>query len=75
MLHSVIVGLLLLAIACAIAWLKIYRLLDPANRRAHPGYRYYQVLTAGIALLVIVIALLIVFSSDPGNPDDYLLWP
>jgi len=74
-LHFIIIALFLLTIACVIAWLTLYRRLDPDNRAAHPRYRTYQVLTASIAALVIVLALLIVFSSDPGDPDDYLFWP
>ncbi len=74
-LHSIIVALLLLTIACAVGWYTIYRRLDQKDRAAHPRYRTYQVLTASIAALVILLALLIVFSSDPGNPDDYLYWP
>lgn len=74
-LHSIIVALLLLTIACAIGWFMIHRRLDQENRAAHPHYRTYQVLIASIATLVIVLTLLIVFSSDPGDPDDYLSWP
>jgi hypothetical protein len=74
-LHSVIIALFLLTIACAFGWFTIHRRLDPENRAAHPHYRIYQFLTAGIAALVILLALLIVFSSDPGDPDDYLFWP
>ena len=74
-LHFIIIALLLLTIACAIGWFTIHRRLDPDDRTAHPHYRAYQVLTASIAALVIVLALLIIFSSDPGDPDDYLFWP
>ncbi len=73
--HFVIIALLLLTIACAIGWFTIHRRLDPENRTSHPHYRAYQVLIASIAGLLIVLTLLIVFSSDPGNPDDYLFWP
>lgn len=74
-LHSIIVAMLLLTIACTIGWFTIHRRLDPENRAAHPHYRTYQILIACIAALVIVLTLLIVFSSDPGDPDDYLFRP
>jgi len=45
------------------------------SRGASPHYRTYQILIASIAALVIVLTLLIVFSSDPGDPDDYLFRP
>ncbi len=75
MLHSILVALLLLTIACVIGWFAIHRRLDPENRAAHPHYRTYQVLIACIAALVIVLTLLIIFSSDPGDPNDYLVLP
>jgi len=74
-LHFIIIALFLLTLACVIGWYAIHRRLDPDNRAAHPHYRVYQVLIASIATLIIVLTLLIVFSSDPGNPDDYLFWP
>jgi len=74
-LHDIIITLLLLTFACTIGWFMIHRRLDPDNRTAHPHYRVYQVLIASIAAMVIVLTLLIVFSSDPGDPDDYLFWP
>jgi len=66
-LHFIIIALFLLTLACVIGWYAIHRRLDPDNRAAHPHYRVYQVLIASIATLI--------FSSDPGNPDDYLFWP
>ena len=75
MLHAIIIGLFLVTIACSIAWLRIYRQLDPADRSADPRYRYYQVLTGAIAALVILVTLLVVFSSEPGNPGEHLFWP
>ena len=75
MLHAIIIGLFLATIACSIAWFRVYRLLDPEKRSADPRYRHYQVLTGAIATLVILVSLLIVFSSEPGNPTEHLFWP
>ena len=37
--------------------------------------RAHQLLTPLITGLLILVALLIIFSSDPGDPEDYLFWP
>ena len=69
--HLVFILLLL----CIAAWLLIKRKLDRQNPSAHPRYRQFQVLTGLIATLIMLLALLIVFSSDPGDPENYLWWP
>lgn len=74
--HLVIVALFLLLLACVLGWLSIYRGIGQASPPNHPRYRLYQALLALIATLTIVLALLIVFSSNPGgDADDYLWWP
>lgn len=53
-------------------WILVYWRLyrrDPENERY---YRYHQILIGLIALLSILLAIVIVLSSDPGPPDLYL---
>jgi hypothetical protein len=38
-------------------------------------YKLHQVLVALIAFMIILLALLVVLSSDPGDPEQYLFWP
>lgn len=73
--HSIIVSLFVLLLICVSGWLSIYHSIGQSNPSNHPQYRLYQSLLGLIATLAILLALLIVFSSDPGNPDDYLWWP
>ena len=73
--HSIIVSLFVLLLVCVFGWLSIYRSIGQGNPINHPRYRLYQSLIGLIAALVILLALLIIFSSDPGNPDDYLWRP
>ena len=73
--HSIIVSLFALLLICVFAWLSIYRNMGRADIASHPHYRLHQLLLGLIATLVIVLALLVVFSSDPGPGDDYLWWP
>jgi NhaP-type Na+/H+ or K+/H+ antiporter len=73
--HFIIVALFVLLLVCVFGWLYIYRSIGQGNPINHPRYRLYQSLLGLIATLVILLALLIVFSSDPGNPDDYLWRP
>ena len=42
---------------------------------SHSLYRLHQVLIAVIAMLAISLAVIVVLSSDPGDPDYYLFWP
>ena len=68
--HSIIVSLFVLLLVCVFCWLYIYRSIGQGNPSNHPRYRLYQSLIGLIATLVILLTLLIVFSSDPGNPDN-----
>ncbi len=72
--HLIVNGLSLALIVVTILWWRLYRRLGPAPPRAR-AYRLQQLLIVLIATLTIVVALLIVFASDPGNPDDYLSGP
>ena len=63
--------LFVLLMLCIGAWLLLRRKLG-SNPAAHPRYRQHQLLIGLIAALIILITLLIVFSSEPGDPDDYL---
>lgn len=74
-LHIIIVGLFVLLLVSIVAWLLVYRKLDPQQPAAHPAYRVHQWLLLTIATLAILLTLLVVFSSDPGSTDDYLYWP
>lgn len=73
--HLTIVALFVLLIVCLLCWLHLYRSIGEGNSRSHPRYRLYQSLLGLIATLTIVLALLIVFSSDPGITEDNLWWP
>jgi hypothetical protein len=73
--HSIIVSLFVLLLLCVFCWLYIYRSIGQGSPINHPRYRLYQSLIGLIATLVILLTLLIVFSSDPGVPDDYMWWP
>lgn len=46
---------------------RLYR-RDPGNERY---YRYHQILIGLVALLSILLAAIIVLSSNPGEPDLY----
>ena len=75
MLHFVIIGLFVLLVISAVCWVLVYRQLDPQNLAAHPLYKLHQVLVALIAALTILLAMLVVLSSDPGDPENYFFWP
>lgn len=68
-------GLFVLLLASILAWILIYRRLNPEDLPSSRYYRWHQLLIALIALLAILVAVIIVLSSDPGDPDDYLFWP
>jgi nitrogen fixation/metabolism regulation signal transduction histidine kinase len=67
--------LFILLLASIILWIGIYRRLNSEDPRSSPRYRWHQWLVGLIALLAIMVAVVIVFSSDPGDIDDYFLWP
>jgi uncharacterized membrane protein YidH (DUF202 family) len=71
--HLLILTVFGLLLACIADWLRLRRKFRARDPAAQPQYRRYQVLIGLIALLTILLALLIIFSSDPGNPDDYLM--
>jgi hypothetical protein len=73
--HLLIVALFVLLLACGFYLLLLHRKYGSSMSRTHPKYRHNQVLIGLIATLVILLPLLIVFSSDPGTPDDYLWLP
>lgn len=68
-------GLFVILLASILAWILIYRRMNPRDMTSSRYYRWHQLLIALIALLAILVAVIIVLSSDPGNPDDYLFWP
>jgi len=68
-------GLFVILLASILAWILIYRRMNPGDMTSSRYYRWHQLLIALIALLSILVAVIVVLSSDPGNPDDYLLWP
>jgi cell division protein FtsX len=68
-------GLFVALLASILAWILVYRRLNPKDLSSSPYYRWHQLLIALIALLAILVAVVVVLSSDPGNPDDYLFWP
>ena len=72
MVHSVLIGLLILLAVCITAWLLIRRCLIREDKFA---VKAHQILIALITLLIMLIAMIIIFSSDPGNTDDVLLGP
>ena len=61
--------LFVLLLASITAWIAIYRRLDPKRAPGDRYYRWHQVLIGLIALLAILLAVVIVLSSDPGEPD------
>lgn len=73
--HLSIIGLFFLLLIVIGVWLLIYRKLDKRDPSKHPAYRSHQWLVLAIATLVILLTLLVVLSSDPGNPEDYQFWP
>ena len=75
MLEFVVNALFLLLLGCIAAWLIVYRRLNPADRTSSPYYRWHQLLVALIAMLAILVAVVVVLSSDPGNPDDFIFLP
>jgi hypothetical protein len=64
--------LFLLLLASITAWIGVYRRMDPKRTPGDRYYRWHQVLIVLIALLSILLAVVIVLSSDPGEPDLYL---
>jgi hypothetical protein len=74
-LHFSINALFVLLGASIVAWIMIYRRLNPDDLTSSRYYRWHQVLVALIALLAILVAVVIVLSSDPGNTEGYPLWP
>ncbi len=75
MLHFIIIALLVLILLSMVFWMLVYRQFDPKNLTAHPLYKLRQVLVALIAAMIILLTMLVVLSSDPGDPDNYLIWP
>lgn len=68
-------GLFILLLASILAWILIYRRMNPKDLPSSRYYRWHQLLIALIALLAFLVAVIIVLSSDPGDPDNYLYWP
>jgi len=75
MLHFIIIALFVLLLLSVVCWMLVYRQLDPKNLTAHPLYKLHQVLVALIAFMIILLTMLVVLSSDPGDPENYLFWP
>ena len=74
-LHFTVQALFILLLASICAWLWVYRRLNPRDLASSPHYRWHQLLIALISLLAILVAVVIVLSSDPGDPDNYWFWP
>ena len=75
MLQFFVNALFLLLLGSIVAWLLIYRRLNPEDLTSSRYYRWHQLLVALIALLAILVAVVVVLSSDPGNPDNYIFLP
>lgn len=73
-LHISVVALFVSLMISLVIWIRVYRGLDRGNLPESPGYRAHQWLIALIMLLILLLAVLIVFSSDPGNADEELFW-
>jgi uncharacterized membrane protein len=73
-LHFSINMLIVLLGISIVAWMMIYRRLNPDDLLSSRYYRWHQLLVALIALLAILVAVVIVLSSDPGDTEG-LLWP
>ena len=73
--HFAVLFCFALLCAAVLAWLRLYRYFGgegpPPDSRHR---RSWQLLIAAITALLILIAVLIVLSSDPGDPQDYYLW-
>lgn len=75
MLHFVVVAIFVALLLSVTFWWLIYRQFDIRNMKSHSLYRLHQVLIAVIAMLAISLAIIVVLSSDPGDPEYYLFWP
>jgi hypothetical protein len=75
MLHFTIIALFVLTLLSVVCWILVYRQFDPKNLTTHPLYGLHQVLVALIAFMIILLTMLVVLSSDPGDPENYLFWP
>ena len=75
MLEFIVNALFVLLLGSIAAWLVIYRSLNPEDLTSSRYYRWHQLLVALIALLAILVSVIVVFSSDPGNPDGYIFLP
>lgn len=75
MLHIVVIAIFVALLLSVIVWWLVYRRFDPHDMQSHALYRLHQVLIAVIAMLAISLAIIVVLSSDPGDPDYYLFWP
>lgn len=62
-------AMFLLLLASITAWVMVYRRMDPKRADNDRYYRWHQVLIGLIALLSILLAVVIVLASDPGEPD------
>ena len=62
-------GMFLLLLASITAWIAVYRRMDPRQAANDRYYRWHQILIGLIALLSILLAVVIVLSSDPGEPS------
>lgn len=72
MLEIVVDSMFVLLLACIALWVWIYRRLDREQPESDRYYRWHQALILLIAVLAILLAVIIVLSSDPGEPDLYL---
>ena len=62
-------AIFLLLLASITAWITVYRRMDPKQAQNDRYYRWHQILIGLIALLSILLAVVIVLSSDPGEPS------
>lgn len=65
-------GIFFLLLASITAWITIYRRMDPRQPQNDRFYRWHQILIGLIALLAILLAVVIVLSSNPGEPDLFI---
>lgn len=71
----IVLCLLGLLLAAVLLWLWMWRYLDPEAVQDGSYRRLNQGLIILITVLILLTSMLIIFSSDPGNPDNYQFLP
>lgn len=75
LIHAIVNGLVVALVITTVYWWRRHRRLGPGARRQDRACRVQQLLIALIAILAILVPVLIVLSSDPGNPDAFRYGP